>query len=165
MRGGKVRCDDTKPVPLSMAEAAAFQVREGDVFIVRGNGAKHLVGRAGKAAETRPGVIFPDLFIRVPLDHHVLDPDYFVSVWNSPRMRTKIEEAAKTTSGIWKINQGHIAAMSIPVPPLAEQRRIVGYLQGIQSKVDTLRRHQAETGAELDALLPAILDKAFKGEL
>jgi len=26
-------------------------------------------------------------------------------------------------------------------------------------------RLQAETGAELDALMPAVLDKAFKGEL
>jgi len=31
--------------------------------------------------------------------------------------------------------------------------------------VDALKRLQAETVAELDALLPAILDKAFKGEL
>jgi len=32
-------------------------------------------------------------------------------------------------------------------------------------EVDALKRLQAETAAELDALLPAILDKAFKGEL
>jgi hypothetical protein len=31
--------------------------------------------------------------------------------------------------------------------------------------VDALRRLQAETGAELDALLSAVLDRAFKGEL
>ncbi len=31
--------------------------------------------------------------------------------------------------------------------------------------VDALRHLQAETASELDALLPAILDKAFKGEL
>jgi hypothetical protein len=29
----------------------------------------------------------------------------------------------------------------------------------------TLKRLQAETAAELDALLPALLDRAFKGEL
>jgi hypothetical protein len=33
------------------------------------------------------------------------------------------------------------------------------------AKLDALKRLQAETAAELDALLPAILDKAFKGEL
>jgi hypothetical protein len=31
--------------------------------------------------------------------------------------------------------------------------------------VDVLKSLQAETTAELDALLPAILDRAFKGEL
>ena len=38
-------------------------------------------------------------------------------------------------------------------------------ISGLQSMVDALKRLQAETAAELDALLPAILDKAFKGEL
>ncbi len=38
-------------------------------------------------------------------------------------------------------------------------------LDALQAEVDGLKRLEAETAAELDALLPAILDKAFKGEL
>jgi type I restriction enzyme S subunit len=38
-------------------------------------------------------------------------------------------------------------------------------LDALQAEVDALRHLQAETAAELDALLPAILDRAFKGEL
>jgi len=34
----------------------------------------------------------------------------------------------------------------------------------IVTELDALKRLQAETAAELDALLPAILDRAFKGE-
>ena len=48
---------------------------------------------------------------------------------------------------------------------LASQRRIVSELDALQAEVDALRRLRAETAAELAALLPAILDKAFKGEL
>jgi len=55
--------------------------------------------------------------------------------------------------------------VELPVPPLAEQRRIVAELDALQAEVDSLKRLQAETAAELDALLPAILDRAFKGEL
>ena len=33
------------------------------------------------------------------------------------------------------------------------------------AEVDALKRLQAETAAELNALLPALLDRAFKGEL
>jgi hypothetical protein len=39
-----------------------------------------------------------------------------------------------------------------------DQRRLV-------AELDALKRLQAETAAELAALLPSILDKAFKGEL
>ncbi|NTW58739.1 MAG: hypothetical protein HGB21_10565 [Nitrospirae bacterium] len=55
--------------------------------------------------------------------------------------------------------------LSLPVPPLPDQRRIVEELAALQTKVDTLKRLQAETAAELEALLPSILDKAFKGDL
>ena len=43
--------------------------------------------------------------------------------------------------------------------------RIVTYLDGLQAEVDDLRRLQAETQKELDALMPSVLAKAFAGEL
>ncbi len=52
-----------------------------------------------------------------------------------------------------------------PVPPISDQGRIVDYLDRLQSKLDALKRHQEETAAELYALLPAVLERAFRGEL
>jgi restriction endonuclease S subunit len=63
------------------------------------------------------------------------------------------------------ISQSKVESLSISVPPLAEQRRIVAELDALQAEVDALKKLQAETAAELDALLPSILDRAFKGEL
>ena len=37
--------------------------------------------------------------------------------------------------------------------------------RGVWGRIAQIHRHQAETAAELDALLPSILDKAFKGAL
>ena len=48
---------------------------------------------------------------------------------------------------------------------LNEQRRIVAYLDGLQPKVKTLQELQSVSGEELSALMPSILDWAFKGEL
>ncbi len=48
---------------------------------------------------------------------------------------------------------------------VSERHRIVAELDALQAEVDALKRLQAETAAELDALLPAILDCACKGEL
>lgn len=58
-----------------------------------------------------------------------------------------------------------IRELPIPIPPIAEQRRIVAELDALQAEMNGLRRLQAKTAAELNALLPSILDKAFKGEL
>lgn len=33
------------------------------------------------------------------------------------------------------------------------------------AKISMIRKTQSATGVELDALLPSVLDKAFKGEL
>lgn len=63
------------------------------------------------------------------------------------------------------LNLTNIRLLSLPFPPLAEQRRIVAELDALHAGGDALKRLQAETAAELDALLPSILDKAFKGEL
>ncbi|OGP59322.1 MAG: hypothetical protein A2V67_15810 [Deltaproteobacteria bacterium RBG_13_61_14] len=165
IRKGRIDMTCTKSVPLTSIEAQPFLVRKNDVFIVRGNGSKNLCGLAGLVEKQEPKVIFPDLFIKVPLPSDQIIPEFFVAVWNSSATREVIEEKARTTSGIWKINQGHITSTSIPVPPLPEQRRIVAYLDGLQAQVDALKKLQSETAAELDALLPSILDRAFKGEL
>jgi type I restriction enzyme S subunit len=64
-----------------------------------------------------------------------------------------------------KISQPKLRSMPVPVAPLEEQRRIVAHLDELQAKADAVKRLQAETSAELDALLPSVLDRAFKGEL
>jgi type I restriction enzyme S subunit len=46
-----------------------------------------------------------------------------------------------------------------------EQRHIVADLDGSQAKLNALKELQVKGGEELSALMPSILDKAFKGEL
>jgi type I restriction enzyme S subunit len=46
-----------------------------------------------------------------------------------------------------------------------EQHRIVVELDAFQAKVEQLQRLQAEAAAEFHALLPSVLEKAFRGEL
>ncbi len=49
----------------------------------------------------------------------------------------------------------------VPVPPYEAHKRF----DALYEKVDALKRTQSETTAELDAMLPAILDRAFRGVL
>jgi type I restriction enzyme, S subunit len=74
-------------------------------------------------------------------------------------------EALAPQSAQKNINLRILSPLPIPIPPPPEQRRIVAYLDDLQAKVDALKKLQAETTAELDALLPSVLDRAFRGEL
>jgi type I restriction enzyme S subunit len=73
--------------------------------------------------------------------------------------------ASEGTTDRVRLKEDKFLSMTIPLPPLAEQRRIVAHLDGLQAKVDSLKALQAQTAAELDALLPSIRDRAFKGKL
>jgi len=58
-----------------------------------------------------------------------------------------------------------IKGIRIAVPPLSTQLSIVDQFQDIESRVDSLLNSQSKVSAELNAMLPSILDRAFKGEL
>lgn len=64
-----------------------------------------------------------------------------------------------------KLNRKQLFAFNLKRPSLATQCRIVLELEASQSKVIAMRKLQAKAAAELDALLPSIFDKAFKGQL
>lgn len=53
--------------------------------------------------------------------------------------------------------------MGIPVPVPDYEKQV--WFDSLYAEVESLKRLQAETAVELEALLPAILDRAFKGEL
>lgn len=67
--------------------------------------------------------------------------------------------------GVPTLGLNVIREAQIPLPPLPEQRRIVAELDALQAKVAAVKALQAERAAALNALLPAILDRAFRGEL
>ena len=104
-------------------------------------------------------------------EFHVMRPGPdLLGEWLHALVRHKSfrEDAAKYfkgTAGQQRVPQSFLEQKVISVPPMPEQRRIVAELDALQAEADRLKRLQAETAAELDALLPAILERAFKGEL
>jgi type I restriction enzyme S subunit len=64
-----------------------------------------------------------------------------------------------------KINQEALLAFNSRVPKIPEQKRIARLLDALRAKVDELQRLQREVETELAAFTPALLAKAFRGEL
>jgi type I restriction enzyme S subunit len=155
-----------KMVQVSDEEATPFELRPDDVFIVRYNGDIDRVAKAGIYKGTDScSSIYPDKLMRLRPDRSKMLPDFLVFALGSRGVRQQVEQLGKTTAGNIGISGANAKSFQVSVPPLSEQRRIVAELDALQAQVDALKKLQAETAAELDALLPSILDKAFKGEL
>lgn len=84
----------------------------------------------------------------------------------SPFFRDNLFPSATGTAN--QANVGNADIEAVPFAPpvsLFQQRQIVAELNELQKKLVSLSTLQAETSAELDALMPSVLDKAFRGEL
>jgi type I restriction enzyme S subunit len=155
----------TKYVDVQLPPDSPYWMRRGDLFVSRGN-TPNLVGRAAVYEGNPPDCAMPDLLIRIRVNLELADPKFIARYFHSSEARQYVESHVTGTSPTMKkISQPKLEAMPIPVLPLTEQHRIVAYLDGLQAKVDELRRLQAETQKELNALMPSILAKAFAGEL
>lgn len=83
-------------------------------------------------------------------DRSLADPNWFVRAINSPIMRSRMtEEASGTTRQ--RVAGGRIKGFTIPLPPVAEQRRIV-------AKLDTLFARLARARAKIERS-PKLLER------
>lgn len=133
-------------------------VERGDVLVT-------LIGTIDKAAivETDRPFSIKNVGLLKP-NHSQLDSRYLFSFLQSSPFQEQAVSYAKSTAQAF-VGLKKLRMVRIPVPALSTQRRIVSELGALQAEVDALKGLQAETAAELDALLPSILNRAFKGEL
>ena len=105
------------------------------------------------------------LVIRIRPNPNQIMPEYLNIYLNSPSGRGQMLERSRTTSGLFNLSVGRIKELEIPLPSLAEQCRVVAEVGNLESTISPLVKLQYESAAEIDALMPSILSKAFRGEL
>ncbi|NVN36114.1 restriction endonuclease subunit S [Komagataeibacter swingsii] len=165
LKQGRMDLTENKQGAWDRTTAQPFLVAEGDFFVARGNGSKSLVGMGGLVGEVTHDVAFPDTMIRLRLDTSKVIPRYFALCWNSRLVRQQIERDARTTAGIYKINQDHVSAFTIPVPSLDEQTLIVERLEKRLLETAFLQQQAEDEVSRSAALYQSILRKAFSGQL
>ncbi len=121
------------------------------------------IGKVGVAPPSWAGANIARAVARIAPGPSI-DRDYLLLVLQSSALQQYFVDATRTLAQP-TLNISQLEEAPIPLPSIAEQRRIVARLGQLQSGLDVMVTAQAETAAELDALLPAVLDKAFNGEL
>ncbi|MBO3102578.1 restriction endonuclease subunit S [Cellulomonas fengjieae] len=147
------------------ADAKRFRVSTGDFLVSRGNGSLSLVARGGIVGEVATPVAFPDTMIRVRVGEAIPDVRYLAAIWNSRIVRRQIESAARTTAGIYKVNQGQLRGIELPVPSPDEQQDLISRLGAVQEAEQTLVRELGRARQRASSLRRALLAAAFSGRL
>jgi type I restriction enzyme, S subunit len=163
IQNGRLDLQELKYLHVAEKDRAKFLLKRGDILVNRTNSAE-LVGKCA-VFDVAGDYAFASYLIRLCLDTEKADSRLVAAYINSPTGRAYMFSERKQMTGQANVNATKLKALPIALPSLAEQRHIVSELDILQAQVDSLKKLQAETTAELDALLPSILDKAFKGEL
>jgi type I restriction enzyme S subunit len=165
LRNGFVDLSERKLGAWGRREAERYIVQEGDFLIARGNGSLALVGRGGLVTADPDAVAYPDTMIRARVDRKQMSPEFLRWVWSSSTVRRQIESAAKTTAGIYKVNQQDLGGVAVPVPPPEVQGAIVGNLGRQQSILEALTQSIHQALVRSDHLRRSILESAFTGKV
>jgi type I restriction enzyme S subunit len=128
-----------------------YEVRTGDLLACRFNGNKDYVGRLSLfRGYLRQRFIYPDKLIRIRLAEELAEPSFLRWISGADLVREEIETKCATTVGNWGISAGKLKTCLVPLPPLAEQHRIVAKVDELMALCDQLEaaRQQREQGRE-----------------
>lgn len=138
-------------------------VRKNDIIIVASTGSKKVIGRAGISEKKYSDVAFGAFLVLVrPLEK--TNQRYIDYFFLSDNYRNRIRNLASGVN-INNIRAEYISGTPIPLPPLAEQQRIVDRIESIFAKLDEAKEKAQEVVDGIEPRKSAILHKAFTGEL
>ncbi|MGA2433698.1 MAG: restriction endonuclease subunit S [Bryobacteraceae bacterium] len=161
VRTGSFDLTEVKAADVTDSEAVGCWVKPRAFYVVRGNGNRALVGRGALAPESVPRVLFPDLLIQVITDPVKLLPRFLRLVWDSPRIRSEIESCARTSAGIFKINQANLGAIRIPCPLVDVQQKVIEKVEQEIARTYQLQTLIASEALAIESLMPVYLRFAF----
>lgn len=136
-----------------LEDFSQYILEEGDLLFAR-SGAT--VGKTYLYRKEAGPCIFAGYLIRFHLNTGVALPTYVYHYTHSPAYLNWVE-SKKRVAAQPNINGVEYGSLSIPVPPLFEQQRIVEILD----QADALRKKRTEADAKAERILPALFYKMF----
>jgi type I restriction enzyme S subunit len=147
---------NVKKFELEPGELDRRKLVPGDLLIIEGNGSFNEIGRCAKWRGEIKDCVHQNHVIRCrPFDDRI--SDFVLLFLNSPSGMEIMQRMAITSSGLYSLSVGKIRLIAIPLPPLAEQRRIVAKVDQLMALVDQLEAQLAASRDTADKLLEAVV--------
>ncbi|WP_423926818.1 restriction endonuclease subunit S [Candidatus Palauibacter sp.] len=149
-----------KRVDADIGPDSDYWLQPNDLLFQRGNTPEY-VGMAAIYDGPPGAFIFPDLMIRVRLSPEV-NLRFAHIFCLSPAARSYFSEnATGAQKTMPKINQAILRALPIPLPPLAEQHRIVAKVDAVMALCERMEAGLAATDGTRSHLLDSLLHESL----
>jgi type I restriction enzyme S subunit len=153
---GRFKGEHSKFITTGVPADSDLWLRDGDILVQRGNTIEY-VGVAAVYRGKPNCFIYPDLMMKLRVAS-ALDVGFIHLAMSHEDARDFLRARASGTSGSMpKINQTTLKSLPIPLPPLAEQSRIVAKVEQLMALVDTLETQLAASRAAAEKLLSALV--------
>jgi type I restriction enzyme, S subunit len=158
-----VDLDDVMEMDFPPPDLEKYRLHYGDILLNEGQ-SPHLLGRPAMYRDELPEAYFTNTLIRFQA-YDVVDNEFALLVFRSYMHCGKFQQEGTITTNIAHLGAGRFADMEFPVPPLEEQHEIVRRVETLFAKADRIEAQYQKARQEVDRLTPALLAKAFRGEL
>lgn len=138
------------------------EIQSSDIVIVASTGSKEVIGRA--ACYRGNEKIQIGAFLRIIRPNKKEYAPYLKILFQSDYYRKHIRNCSKGTN-INNIKKEYITELSIPIPPVQEQRRIVAKLEEAFAEIDRAEKAYEELQTLAGVLRGQILQEAIQGKL
>lgn len=160
---GRIALSNVKYVPAAEAERNERRVRRGDVLFNNTN-SPELVGKTAYYGLTEPRA-FSNHMTRLRCRPELLDPEFCAFVLHQLWREGYFEAVCNNHVSQASISRSALIQTSIPLPPPAEQRRIVSKTETVLAEVNAARDRLAGVPAILARFRQAVLAAACSGSM
>ena len=165
IQDGMVVWKNQKRIPESSNDLPALYLRKFDILYNRTNSAE-LVGKTGIYLGEDDCMTFASYLIRIRTSETVGCPQYLNLAMNTLVFRTtQIMPLIKKQTGQANVNGTALKNMMVPLPPLAEQQRIVTTVDELMALCDLMDKKLVTADDTRRRLLDALLYEALKETL
>lgn len=153
---GRFNGNHWKYISTEIPKDSPLWLRAGDILVQRGNTIEYVGVTAVYYGE--PNLfIYPDLMIKLRVSA-ALDVSFIHLAMSDESARNFLRARASGTSGTMpKINQTTLKSLPVPIPPIAEQKRIVRKVEELMTLVDSLEANQKAARTASSTLLEAVV--------
>jgi type I restriction enzyme S subunit len=161
---GRLDLSEIHQIELFKGELEKLRLAAGDLLIVEGNGSPSEIGRMAIWRGEIENCVHQNHIIRSRLLGGML-PAYVAAYWNSRLGASSVLKVASSTSGLYTLSVSKVGRIPIPLPPLAEQERIIAEIERCLSVNDELDSQLEANVKRAERLRQSVFKSAFQGKL